>query len=173
MRPKGILGSCLVLSEPKMRLLWLKTYKKTISSLTVLATVTAYVSYWQWGWDKETIPLRRTGAQSSTSKGGSCPPSPPGHVEPDTSSLWMDLFSLDSVILIMVTCNCLPFSYSRSIFRRHISWQVLKIAFRSLQIWKIWKFSGKGYPRTPYKAPAFGTRDNAPTVTKNLSTALR
>ena len=35
----------------------------------------------------------------------------------------MDLFSLDSVILIMVTCNCLPFSYSRSIFRRYISWQ--------------------------------------------------
>ena len=38
-------------------------------------------------------------------------------VEPDTLSLWMDLFSLDSVILIIVTCNCLPFSYSRPIFR--------------------------------------------------------
>ena len=59
--------------------------------------------------------------------------------------LWMDLFSLDSVILIMVTCNCLPFSCWRSIFRRHISWQVLKIAFRSLQIWKS---SGGGYPQT-------------------------
>ena len=35
----------------------------------------------------------------------------PGPIEPDKSSLWMDLFSLDSVILIMVTCNCLPFSY--------------------------------------------------------------
>ena len=31
---------------------------------------------------------------------------------------------------------------SRSIFWRHISWQVLKISFRSLQIWK---FSGGGY----------------------------
>ena len=31
-------------------------------------------------------------------------------------------------------CNCLPLSYSRSIFRRHISWQVMKITFRSLQI---------------------------------------
>ena len=37
---------------------------------------------------------------------------PLGPVELDTSSLWMDLFSLDSVILIIVTCNCLPFSYS-------------------------------------------------------------
>ena len=32
----------------------------------------------------------------------------------------MELFSLDSVILIIVTCNCLPFSGSRSIFRRHL-----------------------------------------------------
>ena len=52
---------------------------------------------------------------------GSSYPLPPGPVELDTSSLWMDWFSLDSVILIIVTCNCLPFSYSRSIFRRHIS----------------------------------------------------
>ena len=58
-------------------------------------------------------------------RGAATPPPPaPGTVEPNTSSLLMDLFSLDSVILIMVTCNCLPFSYSRSIFRRHISWQV-------------------------------------------------
>ena len=75
----------------------------------------------------------------------------------------MDLFSLDSVILIIVTCNCLPFSYSRLIFQRHISWQVLKIAFRSLQIWK---FSGRGYSQTPYKACAFGTHDNAPPLQK-------
>ena len=34
----------------------------------------------------------------------------PGPVEPDTSILWMELFSLDSVIFIMVTCSCLPFS---------------------------------------------------------------
>ena len=44
----------------------------------------------------------------------------PGPVEPDKSSLWIDLFSLDSVILIVVTCNCLLFSYLRSIFRRHL-----------------------------------------------------
>ena len=69
---------------------------------------------------------------------------PPGPVEPDASSLWMDLFCLDSVILII--CNYLPFWYSRSIFRRHISWQVLKIEFRSLQIWK---FSRGRYPHIP------------------------
>ena len=84
---------------------------------------------------------------------------PTGPVELDTLSLWMDLFSLDSVILIIVTCNCFPFSYSRSMFRRHISWQVLKIAFQNLQIWN---FPGEGYPQTPYKVHAFGTRDNAP-----------
>ena len=50
----------------------------------------------------------------------------------------------------------------------HISWRVLKITFRSLQIWK---FSGGGYPQLPYKACAFGTRDNAPGY-KNLATAL-
>ena len=33
----------------------------------------------------------------------------------DRSSLWMDLFSLDS-ILVIVTCNCLPFSYLRWFF---------------------------------------------------------
>ena len=44
---------------------------------------------------------------------------PRGPVEPDTLSLWMDLSSLDSVILIIVTCNCLPFLYSRPIFRTH------------------------------------------------------
>ena len=35
------------------------------------------------------------------------PPPPPGPVKPDTSSLWMELFSLDSVILIIETCNLL------------------------------------------------------------------
>ena len=42
-------------------------------------------------------------------RGAAAPLAP---VELDTSSLWMDLFSLDSVILIIVTCNCFPFSYS-------------------------------------------------------------
>ena len=51
-------------------------------------------------------------------KEGSCPPGP---VEPDTLSLWMDLFSLDSLIFIVITCNCLIFSNARSYFRRQIS----------------------------------------------------
>ena len=39
---------------------------------------------------------------------------PPGPVEPDRSSLWTHGFiSLNSVILIVVTCNCLPFSWPR------------------------------------------------------------
>ena len=39
----------------------------------------------------------------------------------------MDLFSLDSIILIIVICNCLPFSSSRSIFRRHIFMTIILI----------------------------------------------
>ena len=34
---------------------------------------------------------------------------PPGTVEPDKSSLWMDLLSLPLVILIAVTCICFYF----------------------------------------------------------------
>ena len=49
--------------------------------------------------------------------GAGPPPPPPGPVEPDKSSLWSDLFSSDSVILIIVTCNHMTFSYPRSIFR--------------------------------------------------------
>ena len=58
-------------------------------------------------------------------KGGSCP-SLDLLSKTNQVCLWL-LSSLDSVILIIVTCNCLPFSYSRSIFRRHLSCQVLKI----------------------------------------------
>ena len=48
-------------------------------------------------------------------QGGTCPPGP---VEPDKLSLWIedfhyskDLFSLHSVVFIVVTCSCLPFSW--------------------------------------------------------------
>ena len=36
---------------------------------------------------------------------------PPGPVEPGKSSLFMDLFSLGSVIMIIVTCSCLSFIF--------------------------------------------------------------
>ena len=40
---------------------------------------------------------------------------------PDTSSLWMEMFSLDLDILIIVSCNnCLPFSSLRLIFQGHL-----------------------------------------------------
>ena len=84
----------------------------------------------------------RAVASSGGGQGGKLPPGP---VEADKSCLWMDLFSLDSVILVIVKCNCLPFSCSRSLFRRHILWQVLKITFRSLQIWKF----SEGIPPDP------------------------
>ena len=45
-------------------------------------------------------------------RGAAAPPL--GSVETDKSSVWMDLFSLVSVILIVVTCNCLPFSRPRN-----------------------------------------------------------
>ena len=53
--------------------------------------------------------------------GGGGAAAPIGPVMPDTSSLWMEMFSLDLDILIIVSCNynCLPFSYLRSSFQRH------------------------------------------------------
>ena len=81
----------------------------------------------------------------------------------------MELFSLDSVILVIVTCNCFPFTYSRSIFRRHISWKMLKRAFQSLQIWK---FCWGGYPQLPPTRFVPSALEIVPPVTKNLATAL-
>ena len=43
----------------------------------------------------------------------------PRSVEPDKSSLWMDLFSLHSVIFIVVTCNC------RHFHGREICWSTV------------------------------------------------
>ena len=83
-----------------------------------------------------------------------------GRGEWDKSSLWMDLFSLDSILVIVrlaiIVCH---FHIRGGFFRRHILWQVLKITFWILQIWKF--FLG-GTARRPYKARPFGTCDNAP-----------
>ena len=83
------------------------------------------------------------------SRGGGGGQLPTGTVEPDKSSLWMDLFPLDWVILIVVTCICFQFSRGR------------------IQT-----------PPPPYKARTFDSCDNAaplPTsllVAKKLATAL-
>ena len=50
---------------------------------------------------------RGRGGGGGAAGGPPPPPPPPWPVEQDTSSLWMGLFSLDSVILIIVTCNLL------------------------------------------------------------------
>ena len=52
-----------------------------------------------------------SGGGGAGAGGGSCPH---GSIEPEKSSLWMDLFSLVSVILIVVTCNYLLFSWPRN-----------------------------------------------------------
>ena len=97
---------------------------------------------------------------------GSCPPPPYLDLLSQIHlSLWMDLLSLGSVVLIIVTCNCLPYSYSTSIFRRHISRQVLKIAFQSLQIWK----SSPPDPSTRFVPSALAIMSSR---CKNLATAL-
>ena len=66
---------------------------------------------------KRLLNQRPFRAVDSRGQGGQLSP-PPGPVEPDKSSLWIedfhyskDLFSLDSVVLIVVNCSCLPFSW--------------------------------------------------------------
>ena len=54
----------------------------------------------------------RAVASRGAARVAATPPRPP--VEPDKSSLWVNLSSLDSVILFVLTCNCLPFSYFHS-----------------------------------------------------------
>ena len=90
---------------------------------------------------------------------------PPDLLSQTHLSLWMDLLSLGSVVLTIVTGNCLPFSYSMSIFRRHISRQVLKIAFQSRQIRK----SSPPDPSTRFVPSALAIMSSR---YKNLATAL-
>ena len=60
------------------------------------------------GIDRASLPVHYLLTRAAAS-GGEGRQLPPGTVEPDKSSLWMDLFSLDSVILIVVTCICVQF----------------------------------------------------------------
>ena len=70
-------------------------------------------------------------------KGGSCPPPSPGPVEPDKSSLWVDLFSSDSVILVIVTCSNSEFAIfilEDDFSETYIMTSAKKKTFQSLQI---------------------------------------
>ena len=76
MRPKGILGSCLVLSEPKMRLLWLKTYKRPFLHWQSLPQLP---HMWATGSEGETKKLSLfvvPEPRAVLAKEGSCPPPP-------------------------------------------------------------------------------------------------
>ena len=101
--------------------------------------------------------------------GGGKGAAPPGPVELDKSSLWMDLFSLDSVFLVIVTCNnCYVCNFHiRDRFFGDISHdKCWKKTFQSLQIWN---FSWGGYPQTPYKALAIMSPHPPPLLLKRLS----
>ena len=62
----------------------------------------------KYSYPKWTDQLGVRAKASGEAKGAADPP-PPGPVKPDTSSLWMELFCLDSVILILETCNVCHF----------------------------------------------------------------
>ena len=81
-------------------------------------------------------------AASGGVRGGSCPPWTCWH---------RHIKSVDGFVFFRLTY----FDYSG----RHISWQVLKIAFRSLQIEN---FLGEDTTRSQYEVCTFGTRDSAP-----------
>ena len=118
-------------------------------------------------WFRNHRAVAKGWGERRASRAAAPPPPPPPLTCPQTC--WARHIKLESVILITVTGNCLPFSYSRSIFRRHLSWKVLKIAFRSLQIWE---FSGGEYPRPPYKRLVPSALAITAPVRKNLATAL-
>ena len=75
---------------------------------------TVVVCHFPWAlilyYDRSTIYLLTRAVASGEDRGQL---SPLGTVEPDKSSLWVDLFSLDSIILIVVTCICFLFSWGR------------------------------------------------------------
>ena len=76
----------------------------------------------------------------------------------------MDLFSFDSVILVIVNCNCLPFSYSRSIFRRHTFLMIS--TENNVSEPPNLNFLGDDTPIPPHKPRAFCSFDNAPRYKK-------
>ena len=78
---------------------------------------TVVVCHFPWAlilyYDRSTICLLTRAVASGWGGGNRGKLSPLGTVEPDKSSLWVDLFSLDSIILIVVTCICFLFPWGR------------------------------------------------------------
>ena len=115
-----------------------------------------------WGLGSGLITLfRKTRGGGGGRKGGTLlPPPQPGRVEPDISSLWMGLFSLDSVIFVV--------DFSDTYLMTNAENSVLELP-KPIPPYK-------ASPIPPYKARTFGTRDNVPPspplITKNLATAL-
>ena len=81
------------------------------------------------------------------------PPHPSPPPPPPTWTCWArHIKSVDGFVFFRLCYFC-------GRFFGYISWQMLKIAFWSFQILK---FSREDTPIPPYKARAFGTRDNVP-----------
>ena len=98
-------------------------------------------------------------------RGALYPPAPPpGRVEPDISSLWMDLFSLDSVIFVV--------DFSDTYLMTNAENSVLE-----LPNFKIFWGRIPPYPLTRFVPSALEIMSPAPPpphplITKNLATAL-
>ena len=91
--------------------------------------------------------------------GGHFTPHPPGRVEPDISSLWMDLFSLDSVIFVV--------DFSDTYLMTNAENSVLELPN--------FKIFWGGYPHNPLQGSALEIMSplpSPPLITKNLATAL-
>ena len=93
--------------------------------------------------------------QSRSKRGGSCA----RPVEPHTSSLWMDLFSLDSVILIIVTCSCAIFIFEADFSETYVMTSAENSVSEPPDLKNFWG----GNPQTPlqgspppYKKPSYG-----------------
>ena len=99
----------------------------------------------------------------------------PGPIESGTSSLWMDLFSLDSVSLIIVTCNIIVCHFHiRGQYFRDISHKKCQKSISEPQNFKA--FLGRIPPDPPPPRRlvplALMTMSPPPPVTKNLATAV-
>ena len=113
-------------------------------------TILSQVPNFQWPlnlckymYPKWTDQLGVRAIASRGARGAAAPPSPFGPVKPDTSSLWMELFSLDSVILIIETCNLLFAIFT------------FEVDFSETYLMTFENFLGEDTPGPLYEALAF------------------